>query len=215
MLIPEYKKSHKLMQYPEALQFMENRVDKIIKQQEKELIWFLEHPAIYTAGTSANKEDLLNAQFPIFYTGRGGGFTYHGPGQLIIYILINLKKLQAQDIKLYVYNLEQIIINTLNELSISGHRISDSTGIWVKQHNNEYKKIAAIGIRIRKWVTYHGIALNIDPNLTHYNGIIPCGIKERGITSLRQEGIRTKKSIIISKIQQYIEEILITNSSNT
>ncbi len=168
--------------YEEALSIMEQRVADIIDGKAPELIWLLEHPPLYTAGTSSDETDLLDARkFPVYKAGRGGQYTYHGPGQRVAYVMIDLKK-RTPDLKHYIYLLEQWIINTLNRFNITGERRSERIGIWVDRGHRE-DKIAAIGVRVRKWVTFHGISLNIEPDLTHFSGIVPCGIKEHGVTS--------------------------------
>ena len=184
----DWKITKDLVQYSKALEIMEERVAQIIKDQAHEMAWLLEHPSLYTAGTSATKEDLLQDNIlPVFQTGRGGKYTYHGPKQRIMYLMLDLKR-RAQpahpDLKKYVYNLEQLIIDTLKNFDIEGERKQNRIGIWVTDKNGIEAKIAAIGIRIKKWVTYHGIAINVDPALEHFNGIVPCGIKEYGITSM-------------------------------
>ena len=167
---------------------MENRVAAIKDGSEDELIWLLEHPPIYTAGTSANAADLLNPQFPIFETGRGGQYTYHGPGQLVAYVMLDLKKRQKEpDLKLYIRTLEQWIINTLEAFGIKGERREGRVGIWVAENERE-AKIAAIGVRVRHWITYHGISINLNPDLSHFNGIVPCGINEHGVCSFQSLG---------------------------
>lgn len=184
----EWKISEEPVDYPEAVEFMEKRVAAIRDGTADELVWLLEHPSIYTAGTSAKAEDLLNPKFPVFETGRGGQYTYHGPGQLIAYVMLDLKKRsQEPDLKKYICNLEQWIINTLEALDIRGERREGRVGIWVDTDGRE-EKIAAIGVRVRHWVTYHGISINIDPNLSHFEGIVPCGIQGHGVTSLKALG---------------------------
>lgn len=184
----EFKTSKHLINYPEALKAMEARISQIHNKTSDELVWFLEHPAIYTAGTSASPNDLLNSiDFPVYETGRGGQYTYHGPGQRIVYIMIDLKKREA-DLRKYVENLENWIIQTLKEFGISSERKLGRVGIWTIDSNGKEAKIAAIGIRVRKWITYHGIAINVNPKLEHYSGIIPCGIKEFGVTSIKELG---------------------------
>lgn len=180
-----------LTQYEEALQLMEQRVDEILKNKNKEAVFLLEHPDIYTAGTSYDPKELLNNNdIPVIYTGRGGKFTYHGPGQRIIYPILNLgSSNRTRDIKLYVRNLEQWIINSLNELGIKAYTINEKVGIWVT-HNNTHAKIAAIGVRVKKWITYHGIAVNINNNLDLYSGIIPCGLNNFPVISLKELGIK-------------------------
>lgn len=187
----EWKNSNAPIDYQEAQDIMEDRVGQIISKKNTELIWFLEHPPLYTAGTSAKPEDLLSEnKFPIYQSGRGGQYTYHGPGQRVMYLMLDLKnraKNQQPDLRKYVFDLEQLIINTLSDFSITGERRNGRIGIWVNDNGKE-SKIAAIGIRVRNWVTYHGLAINLHPNLEHYSGIIPCGIKEYGVTSVHELG---------------------------
>jgi lipoyl(octanoyl) transferase len=176
--------------YQDGLEIMENQVDRVINCLDRDTIFLLEHNEVYTAGTSYNINELLNPYlFPIIYTGRGGKFTYHGPGQRVIYPIINLNnKNNIKDLKLYVTKLEKWIILTLAEFKIQSFTIPNNVGIWVKNNKNIHAKIGAIGIRVRKWVTYHGIAVNISANLEHYSGIIPCGINNFPITSLKDIG---------------------------
>lgn len=165
---------------------MEERVAGIKNGTEEECVWLLEHPPLYTAGTSAKDTDLLNPQFPVFKTGRGGEYTYHGPGQRIAYVILDLKKRQPKpDIKKYVWELEEWIIQTLAELGITGERREGRIGIWVNTPTGE-KKIAALGVRVRHWITFHGISINLDPDLSHFSGIVPCGISEYGVTSIAE-----------------------------
>jgi lipoyl(octanoyl) transferase len=185
----EWKTTSDLTPYDEAIRAMEERVAAIVAGDKPELVWLVEHPPLYTAGTSAKVADLLDTKrFPVYNTGRGGEYTYHGPGQRIAYVMLDLKKRNAQDIKLYVANLEQWIINTLAVLGLQGERRTGRVGIWIDDGYGNEKKIAAIGIRVRKWVTYHGIAININPDLSHFAGIVPCGIAEYGVTSLQNLG---------------------------
>jgi lipoyl(octanoyl) transferase len=173
-----------LIDYETAVSEMERRVEGIRAGTADEAVWLLEHPPLYTAGTSAKAEDLLNPRFPVYQTGRGGQYTYHGPGQRVAYVMLDLKKRQSEpDIKKYVWQLEEWIILTLAEFGIKGERREGRVGIWVVEGNTE-NKIAAIGVRVRHWVTYHGISINVNPNLDHFNGIIPCGIKGFGVTKL-------------------------------
>ena len=167
---------------------MEDRVAAIHSGEKDELVWLLEHPPLYTAGTSAKPCDLLDDRFPVYETGRGGEHTYHGPGQRVAYNLLNLKDRQTEpDIKKYIWQLEEWIIRTLSKFDIQGERRDGRIGIWVVDQSGLEKKIAAIGVRIRHWVTYHGIAINLDPDLSHYDGIVPCGISEYGVTSIAQQ----------------------------
>lgn len=176
-----------LVSYHDALIMMEGQLHKVINNQDSDTIFLLEHQEVYTAGTNYKENELLNSdKFPVVYTGRGGKFTYHGPGQRVIYPVINLSKgNHEKDLKLYVKKLENWIIATLLELKVQSFTIPGKVGIWVKNKHNVNAKIGAIGVRIRKWVAYHGIAVNINTNLAHYSGIIPCGISEFPITSLR------------------------------
>lgn len=175
--------------YDDALALMEARVADIHEGMAGEMVWLLEHPPIYTAGTSADPADLRDPQFPVFATGRGGEYTYHGPGQRVGYIMLNLKKRQqVPDIKRYIWQLEEWIIHALARLGVAGERRAGRVGIWVVTPAGE-KKIAAIGVRIRHWITFHGISINVNPDLSHFGGIVPCGIAEYGVTSLKELGV--------------------------
>jgi lipoyl(octanoyl) transferase len=185
---PEWQVSAAPVDYPAALAAMEARVDGIVNGTAGELLWLLEHPPLYTAGTGASDGDLLEARFPVYQTGRGGKHTYHGPGQRIVYAMLDLNKC-GQDLRKYVWNLEEWVIRALKRLGVTAERREDSddrrVGLWVRRADGSGDdKIAAIGIRVRKWVTYHGIAINVAPDLAHYAGIVPCGIANHGITSL-------------------------------
>ncbi len=198
----EFIVSREFVEYPNALQFMDSRVAGIHEGSARECIWFLEHPPLYTAGTSAKAQDLLEARFPVYETGRGGEHTYHGPGQLVAYVMLDLKRRGGADIKKYVWNLEEVIIRTLAEFGITGERRCGRVGIWVSRrlppHPNPpaegggdavvEEKIAAIGVRVRHWITLHGIAINVHPDLSHFGGIVPCGISEHGVTSMAALG---------------------------
>ncbi len=185
--------------YPESLAWMESHVNHIIAGDGDECLWFLEHPPLYTAGTSAKTTDLLSDEFPVYETGRGGEYTYHGPGQQVVYAMLDLKKRHhgTPDLRRYVWQLEEWIIRILAEIGITGERRDGRVGIWVVNSSGAENKIAAIGIRIRKWVAYHGIAINLNPDLNHFKGIVPCGIKNHGVTSIEKEG----KSITAKEIQ--------------
>jgi lipoyl(octanoyl) transferase len=193
-----------LVDYQEGIKIMEDQLDRVINSMQSDTIFLLEHKEVYTAGTSHNVEELLKPDlFPVIYTGRGGKFTYHGPGQRIIYPIINLNNTdKVKDLKRYITQLEKWIILTLAELGVHAFTIQGKVGIWVKNSRNIESKIGAIGIRVRKWVTYHGIAVNISPNLDNYSGIIPCGINDFPITSLEDMGINismTEFDIILKK----------------
>ncbi|MGH1351651.1 MAG: lipoyl(octanoyl) transferase LipB [Methyloligellaceae bacterium] len=179
--------SDELVPYEEALAFMEERVAAIATGSAPECVWLLEHPPLYTAGTSADEKDLIDPErFPVFQTGRGGQYTYHGPGQRVVYVMLNLKKRKA-DVRAYVEALEEWIIQCLEAFNIKGEIREERVGVWVRRPDmgiNCEDKIAAIGVRLRKWVSFHGISLNVDPDLTHFSGIVPCGIDQYGVTSL-------------------------------
>lgn len=178
----EWKSSVGLVEYPDALDFMEQRVATIRAGAAEECVWLLEHPPLYTAGTSAKAADLNDARFPVFETGRGGQYTYHGPGQRVGYVMLDLKR-RTPDVRKFVKDLEEWIILSLRDLGITAERRAGRIGLWVADKNGE-SKIAAIGVRVRQWVTFHGISINVNPDLSHYAGIVPCGISEHGVTSL-------------------------------
>lgn len=160
----------------------------IAEHRASELVWLLEHPPIYTAGTSANPTDLLDARFPVFQTGRGGQFTYHGPGQRVAYVMLDLRR-RKMDVRRFVRDLEEWLIRTLAQFGVKGERRDGRVGIWVVSGNGGEHKIAAIGVRVRRWVTYHGVALNVSPDLSHFAGIVPCGVRNHGVTSLAALGV--------------------------
>jgi lipoyl(octanoyl) transferase len=176
-----------LLDYPEGVAFMEQRAAEIADGNADELVWLVEHPAVYTAGTSANDADLLDARFPVYRTGRGGQFTYHGPGQRVGYVMLNLKHRNA-DVRGFVRDLEEWLIRTLAQFDVKGERREGRVGIWVLRKDGGEDKIGALGVRIRRWVTFHGVALNVDPNLEHFAGIVPCGVRAHGVTSLAALG---------------------------
>ena len=186
----EWRTSTGLIAYPEALSFMEERVADILDGAAPEAVWLLEHPPLYTAGTSSNADDLLSpARFPVYKTGRGGEYTYHGPGQRVAYVMLDLTK-RGNDIRAYVRNLEGWVIATLATFDITGERRDGRVGIWVVDEKTGIeKKIAAIGVRVRRWTTFHGIAINVSPELSHFDGIVPCGISDYGVTSLQDLGV--------------------------
>jgi lipoyl(octanoyl) transferase len=185
----EWRTQHDLVEYQDALAAMEQRVADIRAGTAPELVWLLEHPPVYTAGTSAAEDELLDAgRFPVHRTGRGGRYTYHGPGQRITYVMLDLKR-RGPDVRQFVRNLEGWVIAVLNQFGVTGERRDGRVGIWVAGPDGTEEKIAAIGVRIRHWVTFHGIAINVNPELEHFNGIIPCGIAGYGVTSLSQLGV--------------------------
>ena len=175
--------------YPEALAFMEQRVADIREGRAPETVWLLEHPPLYTAGTSAQAEDLLDPRFPVYDAGRGGQYTYHGPGQRVVYLMLDLKA-RGRDVRAYVTALEEWIIQSLAHLGVTGERRQGRVGIWVQRGPFKEDKIAAIGVRLKRWVSYHGISLNVEPDLSHFGGITPCGVTDPGlgVTSLADLG---------------------------
>ena len=179
----EIKKSTKPVEYKEAINFLEKRLVQINQKKETELIWILEHPSIYTAGTSYNENEILDKSINVIKTNRGGKITYHGPGQSICYFVIDLNK-RKKDIRKFTTTIENIIIQTLKEYQINAFNDRDNIGIWVN-HKNKIKKIAAIGIRVSRWIAYHGFAINVNNNLENYNKIIPCGIKNKSVSNLK------------------------------
>lgn len=185
----EIRVADTLIEYPDALAVMESRVADIRNKAAPEMVWLLEHPPLYTAGTSAKAQDLLDPRFPVYEAGRGGEYTYHGPGQRVGYVMLDLRKRQrVPDIKLYVWQLEEWVIRSLSEFGIQGERRAGRVGIWVA-HNGTESKIAALGVRIRHWVSFHGVSINVNPDLSHFGGIVPCGILQYGVTSLAALGV--------------------------
>jgi lipoyl(octanoyl) transferase len=192
---PEWRIAEGLTPYPEALETMAARVAAIRTGIAGELVWLVEHPPLYTSGTSAKPEELVAAdRFPVFAAGRGGQWTYHGPGQRTAYVMLDLHRrhggVPARDIHCYVHGLEEWLIRTLDRFNVRGERRKGRVGIWVADRAaGTEAKIGAIGVRVTRWVSWHGVALNVDPDLSHFSGIIPCGIAEHGVTSLHKLGI--------------------------
>ena len=190
----EWRVSAEKADYDAAIGFMERRVAEIAAGEARELVWMVEHQPLYSAGTSARQEDLLDPnRFPVFQTGRGGEFTYHGPGQRVGYVMLDLNR-RGRDVRQYVRNLEEWIIVALASFGVVGERRDGRVGIWVARSQpgglpGREDKIAAIGVRLRRWVSFHGISVNVAPDLSHYDGIVPCGISEYGVTSLADLGI--------------------------
>lgn len=192
--------SNTLVQYPDALQTMQEIIKGIRHNENNETIWFLEHPSLYTAGTSASDSDLLNPLFPVFGSQRGGKYTYHGPGQLIAYVMVDLKK-RGGDVRVFVQTLENWIIQTLKVFGLLALRKPGRIGVWLDDEKGE-RKIAAIGVRVTHGVTWHGLSLNVNPDLDHYSGIIPCGLKGYAVTSLQEEGINSSVSQVIKVMKE-------------
>ena len=193
--------------YELAVEEMEARVAAIRAGSSRELVWLVEHPALYTAGTSAPAEDLLGPHLlPVHRTGRGGRYTYHGPGQRIAYVMLDLNR-RDRDVRCHVHRLEEWMIRTLARFGIKGERREGRVGIWVARGAGEEEKIAAIGVRVRRWVTYHGVALNVDPELDHYRGIVPCGVAEHGVTSLTRLGVAATMSEVDTALRATFAEI--------
>ncbi|WP_438980963.1 lipoyl(octanoyl) transferase LipB [Lentibacter sp.] len=193
----EWKQTDGLVPYEEALAFMEARVADISAGTASECIWLLEHPPLYTAGTSAKREDLVAPdRFPVYEARRGGQYTYHGPGQRVVYVMLDVAK-RGRDVRCFVRDLERWVINTLAEFNVTGEIREGRVGVWVEREDKPLTatgaktedKIAAIGIRLRKWVSFHGISINVEPDLEHFSGIVPCGITEHGVTSLVDLGL--------------------------
>ncbi|WP_112663988.1 lipoyl(octanoyl) transferase LipB [Microvirga flavescens] len=188
----EWMVTEGLTNYDKAVAFMESRAAAIADGTAPELVWLVEHPPLYTAGTSAQPADLIEPErFPVHETGRGGQYTYHGPGQRVAYVMLDLKRRQP-DLRRYVAALEAWLIGTLDSFNIRGERREDRVGVWVRRPDKGERaedKIAAIGIRVRRWVTFHGISLNVEPDLSHFSGIVPCGVTQHGVTSLVDLGI--------------------------
>ncbi len=196
--------------YEEALAFMDERVAAIAEGRAPELVWLLEHPPLYTAGTSANDRDLVEPdRFPVFRTGRGGQYTYHGPGQRVAYVMLDLSR-RTPDLRRFVAALEAWLIQTLDAFNIRGERREDRVGVWVRRPEKGEgveDKIAAIGIRVRRWVTLHGISLNVEPDLTHFSGIVPCGVTRHGVTSLVDLGLPVTMEDADIALRRAFEEV--------
>jgi lipoyl(octanoyl) transferase len=188
----EWSVSAGLVPYPDAVRAMEETVPAIALGTAEERVWLLEHPPLYTAGTSSKDGDLLKPRFPVFKTGRGGQYTYHGPGQRVAYVMLDLGRRDRRDVRVFVRDLEEWLIRALARLGVKGERRHGRVGIWVAGPGGREDKIAAIGVRLKQWVSYHGISFNVSPDLSHYSGIVPCGISEQdlGVTSLAALGIK-------------------------
>ncbi|HWU51124.1 MAG TPA: lipoyl(octanoyl) transferase LipB [Asticcacaulis sp.] len=191
---PEWRVEPGLVAYPDAVALMEARAEAIAKGEARELIWLIEHPPLYTAGVSARPEDLIAPdRFEVFASGRGGQYTYHGPGQRVVYVMLDLNA-RRKDVRAFVQALERWIIDTLWRFNVEGHIREGRVGVWVERRDKGYQpltedKIAAIGVKLRRWVSFHGVSLNVEPDLSHFSGIVPCGITEHGVTSLLDLGL--------------------------
>jgi lipoyl(octanoyl) transferase len=192
----EWRISEGLVPYPEAVAWMEERAAAIRAGEAEECVWLLEHPPLYTAGTSARGEDLHSPRFPVFESRRGGQYTYHGPGQRIAYVMLDLDR-RGRDVRAFVHGLEAWVIGALAEFQVRAEARPDRVGVWVPRPERPplpdgapaEDKIAAIGVRVRRWVSFHGVAINVEPDLSHYDGIVPCGIRGHGVTSLVDLGL--------------------------
>ena len=200
----EYFLDKKTIDYPDSIEFMEKKIEDIHKDNCKEFLWFLEHDNIYTAGTSAKKKDLINSnKFKVYKSSRGGQYTYHGPGQRVVYLMLNLKK-KGYDIRKFISLIEEWIIKSLKDIDVNAVNDKNHVGIWIKDKNS-LKKISSIGLRVRKGITFHGISINLNPNLENFKGINPCGNDPKDVTSLEEIGLKNK----IKKFDQ----VLIKNFS--
>ena len=189
----EVKNSVKLVDYTKSMQILEQRVQNVLSGKKDEFLWIIEHTPVYTAGTSSTNADLLDKRVNVIKTNRGGKHTCHGPGQKVVYFVLNLNK-REKDIRKLISKIENCIMDILSEYKIKSYTDSNNIGIWVGKKNNSMK-IAAIGIRVKKWIAYHGFSLNVSNNLTNYKKIIPCGIKDKGVTSLKEMGIKNYDNI--------------------
>jgi lipoyl(octanoyl) transferase len=203
----EWRVSDEPVPYAEALSFMEARAAAIREGSAGECVWLLEHPALFTAGTSADPAELTNPlDFPVYEAGRGGRYTYHGPGQRVGYVMLDLEK-RGKDIRCFVHSLEGWMIDTLADLGVAAHRADGRIGIWVGEGANE-AKIGALGVRVKQWVTLHGFALNVAPDLSHFAGIVPCGIAEFGVTSLAELGKQMPLAMVDAALKRSFHPFL-------
>jgi lipoyl(octanoyl) transferase len=203
----EWRVAKGLVPYEPAVREMEERAGLIRAGAAPELVWLVEHPPLYTAGASSRPEDLLDAaRLPVHRSGRGGQYTYHGPGQRVAYVMLDLDA-RGRDVRKFVEALEEWLIRTLARLGVAGERRAGRVGIWVARPGGREDKIAAIGVRIRRWVSYHGVALNVSPDLSHYSGIVPCGISEHGVTSLADLGISASMDDVDAALADAFEEV--------
>jgi lipoyl(octanoyl) transferase len=203
----EWRTQPGLLDYDEAVRAMEARAAHIRAGAAGELVWLVEHPPLYTAGVSSQAEDLIDpGRLPVYRTGRGGQYTYHGPGQRVGYVLLDLER-RGRDVRKYVGALEEWLIRTLARFGVAGERRAGRVGIWVARGDGSEDKIAAIGVRIRRWVSYHGVALNVDPDLSHYAGIVPCGVRDHGVTSLAKLGVAASMAEVDAALKEAFDEV--------
>jgi lipoyl(octanoyl) transferase len=207
----EWLISDEAIPYPEAVEAMEARVADIASGRAPELVWLLEHPALYTSGTSGRTTDLLDPRFPVFQSGRGGQTTYHGPGQRVAYVMLDLKR-RRPDVRAFVAGLEEWIIRTLAAFNVRGERREDRVGVWVARPdkgNGFEDKISAIGVRLRRWVSFHGISINVEPDLSHFQAIVPCGVTDPryGVTSLADLGLTATNADVDIALRQAFEDV--------
>ncbi|KJZ20527.1 lipoyl(octanoyl) transferase LipB [Loktanella sp. S4079] len=214
----EWITSDGFVAYQDALTFMEQRVDAIARGEATECVWLLEHPPLYTAGTSAKSKDLIDPnRFPVFEARRGGEYTYHGPGQRVVYVMLDVAK-RGRDVRQFVKDLENWVIATLETFNVKGEIRDGRVGVWVQRPEKPQQidgsvaedKIAAIGIRLRKWVSFHGISINVEPDLTHFAGIVPCGITDHGVTSLVDLGLPVDMNDLDVALKRCFEEYLVS-----
>ena len=210
----EWRVSPGLTEWPDAFAAMETRVAAIAAGEARELIWLLEHPPLYTAGTSADPVELLDARFPVYAAGRGGRYTYHGPGQRVGYVMLDLNK-RGRDVRCFVHALEGWVIDSLAGLGVAARRAQGRVGIWTDTLSGQEAKIGAIGVRIKRWVTLHGFAINVAPDLTHFGGIVPCGLPEFPVTSLADLGIDASIALLDTELRQSFGGFLARLDRNT
>ena len=209
---PEWRVEAGLIAYPDAVALMEARAEAIARGEARELVWLIEHPPLYTAGVSAKPEDLIAPdRFEVFASGRGGQYTYHGPGQRVVYVMLDLNK-RRKDVRAFVQALERWIIGTLSRFNVEGHIREGRVGVWVERRDKGYApltedKIAAVGVKLRRWVSFHGVSLNVEPDLSHFSGIVPCGITEHGVTSLLDLGLPVTMDEVDDALKSSFETI--------
>lgn len=204
---PVWEVSPGLVPYREALARMEERNAAIARGEGAELVWLLEHPSVYTAGTSAAGAELLDPRFEVVEAGRGGRYTYHGPGQRVGYLMLDLAQ-RGRDVRCFVHAVEGWVIATLADLGVASWRVEGRVGIWTRRPDGQEAKIGAIGVRVRRWVTMHGFSVNLSPDLSHFGGIVPCGIGELGVTSLAELGMEVAPDAFDAALQAWLEDFL-------